>query len=39
MEKMIDSLKEEYGSVQNYIIEELDITEDEITQLQNMYLE
>lgn len=39
MEKMIDSLKEEYGSVQNYIIEELGITEDEITQLQNMYLE
>lgn len=39
MEKMMDSLKAEYGSVQNYIIEELGINEDEIVKLQNMYLE
>ena len=39
MEKMINTLNEEYGSVQNYIVEELGITQDEIVKLQNMYLE
>lgn len=39
MEKMINTLNEEYGSVQNYIVEELGITQDEIIKLQNMYLE
>lgn len=36
---MINTLNEEYGSVQNYIVEELGITQDEIIKLQNMYLE
>ena len=39
MEKMITTLNAEYGSVQNYIIEELGISEDEINKLQDMYLE
>lgn len=33
MEKMINTLNEEYGSVQNYIVEELGITQDEIIKL------
>lgn len=38
MEKMINTLNEEYGSVQNYIVEEIGINQDEIAKLQNMYL-
>ena len=39
MERMINSLNNEYGSVQNYIIEELGVSEDDIKKLQDMYLE
>lgn len=39
MENMITTLNEEYGSVQNYIIEELGVSEEDIAKLQDMYLE
>lgn len=39
MKKMIDSLTDEYGSVENFIIEELNVSKDDIVKLQDMYLE
>lgn len=39
MEKMITSLDEEYGSVKNYIVEKLGVSEDDIETLKTMYLE
>ena len=39
MKKMIDYLTDEYGSVENFIIEELNVSKDDIVKLQDMYLE
>ena len=39
MKKMIDSLTDEYGSVENFIIEALNVSKDAIVKLQDMSLE
>lgn len=39
MEKALDHIDEEYGSMHDYLVDEIGLTDEEIAQLQDMYLE